>query len=236
MVVIWSSGEISVSDAASLRLLQRHCNECTDTVLLVADDVKTQPTLRQEQAEATRRRIAEAARLLFASHGYAATSLAAVAVEAGVAQRTVYAAFGSKREILSAICEKWLEDAHARERAQEVLGLPDPVARVRAAGGWLASLYAAGFDVVQILDSASDEDPATRKMLRAKLAGRNHVMDAMVASAADVLTVPVAQGQALFRAMAAPGVYEALVVDAGWSPDRFGGWLGELLERELVAG
>jgi len=203
-------------------------------VLFVADHVKTQPTLRQEQAKATRRRIADAARRLFASQGYSATSLAAVATEAGVAPRTVYATFGSKREILSAICETWLQDARARERAEEVLGLPDPLARLGAAGGWLASLYAAGFDVVQILEAAVDEGPDTRRVLRSKLAGRNHVMDAMIASASEVLGVPVAEAQALFRAMAAPGVYEALVVDAGWSPERFGAWLGDLLQHQLV--
>ena len=200
----------------------------------MARDVKSRPTLRQEQAQATRSRITEAARRLFASRGYSATSLAAVAAEAGVAARTVYVAFGTKREILSAICEQWLEDARARERAREVLALPTPTDRIRAAGGWLAGLYAAGFDVVQILDSAMDEDPETRKVLRAKLAGRNRVMDSMIASAQDALRVPLGDAQALFRAVAAPGVYEALVVTAGWSPERFGTWLGDLLEQQLL--
>lgn len=203
-------------------------------MLPVPHDVKPPPTLRQEQAAATRHRIAAAARRLFAERGYSATSLTAVAAEAGVAARTVYTAFGSKREILSAICEGWLEDARARERAQEVLALADPTERLRAAGGWLAALYSAGFDVVQILDAAMDEDRETRELLRAKLAGRNQVMDAMVASVADRLVVPLAQGQAMFRAMAAPGVYESLVVDAGWAPERFGEWLGGLLARELL--
>ena len=40
----------------------------------------------------------------------------AIAAEAGVAVRTVYAAYGAKREILTRICELWLEKAHARER------------------------------------------------------------------------------------------------------------------------
>src|SRR5690242_2087545 len=191
-------------------------------------------TLREEQAWATRRRIADAARRLFAEQGYSTTSLAEVAREAGVAPRTVYTVFGTKREILSAICEAWLEDARARGRAQEVLALADPVERVRGAGGWLATLYAAGFDVVQVLDSAVDEDGPTRKLLRAKLAGRNRVMDSMVASVQDRLAVPLTEGQALFRAMAAPGVYQSLVVEAGWSPERFGAWLGDLLEQQLL--
>ena len=45
---------------------------------------------------------------LFGVHGYRMTSMAAIAQEAGVAERTVYTVFGAKREILSAICETWL--------------------------------------------------------------------------------------------------------------------------------
>ncbi|HET8768218.1 MAG TPA: TetR/AcrR family transcriptional regulator [Pedococcus sp.] len=201
----------------------------------MVEEVKRSSSLREEQALATRRRIADAARRLFAGQGYSTTSLAQVAREAGVAPRTVYTVFGTKREILSAICEAWLEDARARERAQEVLALGEPFDRVRGAAGWLAALYAAGFDVVQVLDSAVDEDGPTRRLLRAKLAGRNRVMDTMVASVQDRLGVPLPEAQALFRAMAAPGVYQSLVVEAGWSPDRFGSWLGDLLVRELVA-
>ena len=201
----------------------------------MVDDVKRSPSLREEQASATRLRIADAARRLFAEQGYSTTSLAEVARAAGVAPRTVYTVFGTKREILSAICEAWLEDARARERAQEVLALADPRDRVHGAGAWLAALYAAGFDVVQVLDSAVDEDGQTRRLLRAKLAGRNRVMDAMMASVQELLRVPLAEAQALFRAMAAPGVYQSLVVEAGWSPERFGTWLGDLLVRELLA-
>lgn len=202
----------------------------------MADEVKRSLSLREEQAAATRRRIADSARRLFAEQGYSTTSLAEVAREAGVAARTVYTVFGTKREILSAICEAWLEDARARERAQEVLALEDAAERLHGAGAWLAALYAAGFDVVQVLDSAVDEDGETRRLLRAKLAGRNRVMDAMVASAQDRLAAPLPEAQALFRAMAAPGVYQSLVVEAGWAPERFGSWLGDLLVRELLGG
>jgi AcrR family transcriptional regulator len=38
----------------------------------------------------------------------------AIATEAGVAPRTVHTTFGGKREILSAICERWLEEAPPR--------------------------------------------------------------------------------------------------------------------------
>src|SRR5690348_14138195 len=48
--------------------------------------------LRREQAAATRLRIADAARSLMLRHGYAATTMAEVALVAGVAVPTLYAA------------------------------------------------------------------------------------------------------------------------------------------------
>ena len=60
---------------------------------------------RQEQARATRRAIVEAARALFLARGYAGTTIDAVAGEAGVAVQTVYAAFGSKAQILKTVLD-----------------------------------------------------------------------------------------------------------------------------------
>jgi AcrR family transcriptional regulator len=200
----------------------------------MAPPVKTRSTYRQEQAAATRLRIAEAARRLFTATGYGSTSIDAIAREAGVAVRTVYAAFGTKREILSFVCEQWLERAQARERAQQVLAEPDPARRLRGAAGWLQHLYTAGFDVVLIFEGAMDESPETRELLRAKLAGRNQVMDRFIASLDGELTVPVADAQAVFRALAAAGVYQELVAEHGWPPERFERWLGDTLEHQLL--
>src|SRR2546423_10350142 len=88
---------------------------------------------RQFQAQQTRDRIADAARRLFAVYGYGSTSMDAIAAEAGVAGRTVYSAFGAKRDILAAICERWLDQAPAREGAEAAGALANPRARPRAA-------------------------------------------------------------------------------------------------------
>jgi AcrR family transcriptional regulator len=160
----------------------------------------------------------------------------AIAAAAGVAVRTVYSAFGAKREILSLICERWLEQARARERAAEVLAEPDPVRRLRGAASWLRALYSAGFDVVMIFEAATDESPETRALLRSKLAGRNQVMDAMIASLEDHLTVPLPEAQAVYRALAAPGFYRELVEESGWTPEEFERWVGDALQRHLLPG
>lgn len=197
--------------------------------------VKPRPTYRQRQAQATRDLIADTARRLFAADGYGATSMEAIAREAGIAVRTVYAAFGAKREILSLICERWLEQAGARELAGQVLAEPDSARRLRGAAHWLRVLYSAGFDVVLIFEAATDESPETRALLRAKLAGRNQVMDAIIASLDGHLTVPVPHAQAMYRALAAPGVYQELVEESGWTPDDFEHWVADTLQRNVMA-
>ena len=201
----------------------------------MTDSVKApRSSYRQEQADATRIRIADAAQRLFARDGYGATAMDQIASAAGVGTRTVYATFGAKREILSVICERWLERARARELAQEVLALPNPIERLRRSAGWLTALYSTDFDVVRVLDAATDEDAETRHLLAAKLRGRNRVMDQLIASIEPELNIPLSDAQAVFRAYAAAGVYDALVIDAGWPPERFESWLADALISQLT--
>src|SRR6266508_5959844 len=87
---------------------------------------------RREQAAGTRRDILEAAQRLFERDGYAATTMAAVAAEAGVALKTVYLGFETKSGLLRALWHLLLrgdeEDAPIPERPwyREVLAEPDP--------------------------------------------------------------------------------------------------------------
>src|SRR5436309_15334764 len=70
-------------------------------------DVK--PDRRRERGrlsvEASRREILEAAHRLFVERGYVATSVPAIAAEAGVAVQTIYNTVGSKREVLGGVIE-----------------------------------------------------------------------------------------------------------------------------------
>ena len=82
---------------------------------------------RQEQARQTRRAILDAAGRLFVDPGYAATPLTAVAAEAGVAVQTVYAVFGSKRQLLSDLVDVTLAGD------DEPVALPDRRSSPRSA-------------------------------------------------------------------------------------------------------
>ena len=81
--------------------------------------------------------VLDAARTLFAAQGYPATTVAAIAREAGVAAKTVYLAFGSKSGVLRALWDLTLKGddspAPVAERPWyvEVLEEPDPEQQLR---------------------------------------------------------------------------------------------------------
>jgi AcrR family transcriptional regulator len=71
--------------------------------------------LRAEQAQATRRRILDAARAQFLAGGWTRTTVKVIADAAAVSPATVYAVFGTKRAVLSVLIDEALAS-----------GLPDP--------------------------------------------------------------------------------------------------------------
>ena len=85
---------------------------------------------REAQARETRRSILDAAHELFVATGYAATTIQAIAERAGVAVQTVYAVFGTKRELLRQLIESTItgddEPLPITERAEARRSPPNP--------------------------------------------------------------------------------------------------------------
>jgi AcrR family transcriptional regulator len=65
-------------------------------------------TRRKEHAQRNRDAVLDAAQRLFLSDGYAVTTIAAVAHDAGVSAETIYKSFGSKTALVRAIWERGL--------------------------------------------------------------------------------------------------------------------------------
>lgn len=92
--------------------------------------------LRAEQARQTRLAIIEAAFRLFLENGYSATSVRAIAREAGVSERAVYVAFKDKVAILTAIADHayygGTEQGEGQtEFMERVAAVADPMERLR---------------------------------------------------------------------------------------------------------
>ncbi len=189
---------------------------------------------RALQADQTRRDILAAATALFATSGWAGTTLAAIAARAGVAVETVYSGFGSKRALLRAVMDvavvgdvepvplaeregfRRLSPGSTQERLRAGVALATE-AHVRSAGIWRAIVEAAGAD---------PEVEAWRAELE-----RNRRAD-LRRGLQEILGRPV-EGPMLdvAWALAGPEVYHKLVVDAGMTRKAYEDCLVDALTR-----
>ena len=120
---------------------------------------------RREQAAATRREILEAAQRLFERQGYTATTMAAIATEAGVALKTVYVAFETKSGVLRSLWHLLLrgdqDDVPVPERPwyREIVEEPDPERQLRltARNSRLVKVRAAA--LMKVIRNAASADP-----------------------------------------------------------------------------
>jgi TetR/AcrR family transcriptional regulator of autoinduction and epiphytic fitness len=118
----------------------------------------------------TRRAVVAAGRKLFAEKGYQATTIDALAAEAGVAVQTVYAAFGNKRSVLEALLETSVagddEQRTILERVREELaGIDDRADRLDRVLGFGHDLVERSADIHRILRGAAAGDEDLQQLL-----------------------------------------------------------------------
>ena len=194
------------------------------------------PTLRDERAQVTRRRIAAAGRRLFLRDGYAATTLAGIATEAGVAVQTVYAVYGSKAGILGALRESAMNQPEAEALYRQAMAEPSPRRRLELFAGSIRRRWEFSGDVVKIDRDAGTADPAIRAGLSATLARRRAGIAALAVALGTHLRpgVDVERATAVLDALTLPDVYAELVGVHRWTSDAYESWLAATLVHELL--
>jgi AcrR family transcriptional regulator len=191
---------------------------------------------RAAGARITRATIAAAARRLFVAHGYASTSIDAIAREAGVAVQTVYAVFGNKRAILASLLDVLDDQAGA-----EALGiaLRDPNAGHQAAGfaRFMTRLFSRGGDVIAVARGASASEPALRALAAQGLVrhqrGTRQIAMAWGSSGALHPGLSSADAAAILSALASYEVFQQLRA-SGWTLRRYERWLGDTVVTLLL--
>ncbi|MEA2682258.1 MAG: hypothetical protein QOK05_586 [Chloroflexota bacterium] len=216
--------------------MQCYCIDMRATVDLAMADVKPRVPYRQLQAQETRRRITAAARRMFAEGGYAGTSIESIAAEVGIAPRTIYAAFGTKKAILGAICEAWLEESRTILLVREAMDEPDPVQALALIAQAARRQWDMGRDIVRMLNAAAATDGEIAAMLKEWAGEREKGMGAVVRRISDRLQpgVDPRTASALVRALTGPEMFTSLVDASGWKPDRYQQWLAETLSSQLL--
>jgi AcrR family transcriptional regulator len=118
--------------------------------------------LRRENAEATRQRIAVAARALMLEHGYASTTMADVAQAAGVAVQTLYSACpGGKPGLAKLVYDVTLAGdgqlipQSARPEVDAIIAEPDPARKLALFAAMALSIYERIGPVHRVLRSAA---------------------------------------------------------------------------------
>jgi AcrR family transcriptional regulator len=192
--------------------------------------------LRQRQALETRRAIANAARSLFTERGYAATSIEVVADQAGVAARTVYAIFGTKKAILGAICEEWLAEAGIVEAAAAGMKERDLRRRLSLVAQSSRRQWESERGVRAMLEGAAASDAEVARMLAGWKDDRARSLHAVVVGVEGDLRSEIdhQRAGAIIRALTSAEVYVELVAGEGWTPDEYERWLAGLLVGVLV--
>ena len=215
----------------------------------MSDDVKARrrysSALRAEQAAATRTAVLEAARALFAEQGYAATSVAAIAVRAGVAVDTVYATVGRKPVVLRELMETAISGtgeavpAEQRDYVHRVRAAPSAREKIEIYAAAVAEIGVRMAPIHRALTEAALTDGvcaalrveiderrvANMRLFAADLRATGELRPDL--SDGDVADIVWSMNAAEYRAL--------LVGRRGWTAERFGTWLADCWTRTLLA-
>ncbi len=199
---------------------------------------------RQEQAAATRRSILEAAQRLFERHGYAATTMEAIADEAGVALKTVYVAFVTKSGVLRGLWDLLLKgdesDAAVAERPwyREVIEEPDPERQLRLNARNSRVVKQRIAAVLEVIRSAApvdvDSDALWSLIQTDFYDNQRTVVVALHAKKALRTDLDVTRATDILWTLNHPDVWQLLVGRRGWTPAQFEKWLGDSSCAQLL--
>ncbi len=201
-------------------------------------------SVRQARTRLTRSAVIQAARELFLDRGYAATTIEAISQLSGTPQATVYRLFSSKLGILRALLDVAAvgddEDVAMGDRPQvrALLEDPDPQRRLRGFAALAREVMSRLAPVHRILVSAAGSDLDAAALLTEHSRQRQQGQGRIARSLAHVgaLRPELRERDAadVLHALMSPEVYLLLVVDRGWTPDRYERWLGQTLCQQLL--
>ncbi len=185
----------------------------------------------------------DAARTRFLANGYAATTLASVAADAGVSVETIYKMFGNKGGVLKALFDVSVagddDQTQMAERdvIRAIIDEPDPVRKIERYGAHLADAMARAAPVQLLARAAADADAGAAGVWAQT---RDEVLAAMTMFARDLestgrLGVSAEVARDVLWTYHAPELYEMLVLERGWHPDRYGAFFATGVTAALIA-
>ena len=198
----------------------------------------------QARTRLARGAVVDAARALFLERGYGATTIEAISARADVPPATVYRLFSSKRGILKALLDVSIAgDDEAvpmvdRRPVRSLLAEPDPRSKLAGFVGIAAQVNSRTASIYRILVSAATSDPDAATLLdelsRQRQEGQGRIARSLARAGALRPELRERDARDIVHALASPEVYGLLVVDRGWTPERYETWLTQTLVDQLL--
>ena len=200
---------------------------------------------RREQAAATRRAILTAAQRLFEQQGYAATSVPAIADEAGVAVKTVYLAFDTKANLLRVLWENRLGGDEAgipvKEQAsyRAVLAEPDAERQLRMLAARSRAVKTRSGALMEVIRNATAVDAEIAALwdeIQTKLLDVQGSIVEQLYERGDLAAADLKSATDILWTLNHPSVWQLLVRERGWTAEQYEQWLGDILCSQLLKG
>jgi len=193
---------------------------------------------RRQQAAATRARILAAARQLLCTRGYPATSLTMVAEAAQVSVESVYAYFGTKRGLLLALVETSVDAPEFDQQVQAAFITAEPRQLFAMTARFARAAYDRSWDVVEIMRGAGVSNPDIAETWRQADArarvSQSAVIELLYGRNALRTDVTRAEAADILWSLTVPDLYRLLVIESGWTSDRYEQFLSDALARLLL--
>lgn len=183
--------------------------------------------------------VAEAAKKLFASRGFASVTIDEIAEKAGRPLPTVYALFQSKKGILKEVVERALFGQHYEALVQRTKEITHPVERLRGVAKIARTVYDSERAEMNLLRGAVLVGPEfadlEREMEQRRFERQETNIKRLVIAKALRAGISVPAARDIMWALTGRESYRLLVVERKWSSDRYEKWLGDLLISALLS-
>ncbi len=197
---------------------------------------------RRERARQTRDQVIDAARDLFLTDGYAATTVTAIAAAAHVSVETIYKSFGGKAGLVRAIVDRGLAGQGpipAEQRSDHIRDTePDPRRILTAWGAFVTELAPRTVPILALARDAAASDPEIAALLDEISASRHERMTLNARALAEAghlrPGIPISEAADILWAYSSPELYELLVIHRGWPAERHGQFVGQALIAALL--
>jgi AcrR family transcriptional regulator len=188
--------------------------------------------------------ILDAAQRLFEAQGYGATSMPAIAQEAGVALKTVYVYFETKAGLVRALWDARLGGDEAdipvleRDWYRAVVDEPDPERKLNLVAAQSRRVKSRSGALLEMIRTAASTDPEIATLwegIEAKLLDvQRAIVGQLDARGSLAKSLDLNAATDILWTLNHPALWQLLVRERGWTGEQYERWLGAIFCSELL--